>query len=339
MSRARAEVPLVDDSALLHGVYAAPACRHRGLSIDRSRHSRSSACSAASNAPRPATPPTSPARSRPTVATASPLSGSRSTTAPAQAYGLGGRGAVILAAINKIETNFGTNHGPSPAGAVGWMQFMPDTWTAYGVDADDDGTRDPADPTTRSPPPPTPPRLRPPGGLVPGDLRLQPRRLVRPRRPRPRRPLPGRLRTHHHRPAAAPGGDGQLHWPKTVRTITGRFGEQRPGLTHTRHRHRRPARRTGHGRRGRTVVLVQDTASSGGYGNYVCAQHGPKLRTCYAHLSPVSVRVRQRVAAHGVIGACGNKGHSFGAHLHFEVRVPPGWVPTDRWSGSISSRR
>ncbi len=39
----------------------------------------------------------------------------------------------ILAAINEIETNYGTDQ--STAGAVGWMQFMPATWTAYGVDA------------------------------------------------------------------------------------------------------------------------------------------------------------------------------------------------------------
>ncbi|TAN22877.1 MAG: hypothetical protein EPN30_08010 [Actinomycetota bacterium] len=38
----------------------------------------------------------------------------------------------VLAAINKIESNDGTNLGPSTAGAVGWMQFMPATWAYYG---------------------------------------------------------------------------------------------------------------------------------------------------------------------------------------------------------------
>ena len=52
----------------------------------------------------------------------------------------------VLAAINKIESGFGQNLGPSSAGAYGWMQFMPATWAAYGVDADGDGRRDPADP-------------------------------------------------------------------------------------------------------------------------------------------------------------------------------------------------
>jgi murein DD-endopeptidase MepM/ murein hydrolase activator NlpD len=53
----------------------------------------------------------------------------------------------VLAAINKIESNFGQNMGPSSAGAVGWMQFMPSTWLRWGVDADGDGIADPWDPT------------------------------------------------------------------------------------------------------------------------------------------------------------------------------------------------
>ncbi len=61
-------------------------------------------------------------------------------------YRLEGRGPAILAAINKVETDFGDNMGPSSAGALGWMQFMPETWAAYGVDADGDGRKDPSDP-------------------------------------------------------------------------------------------------------------------------------------------------------------------------------------------------
>jgi len=53
----------------------------------------------------------------------------------------------ILASINKIESNFGQNMGPSSAGAVGWMQFMPSTWLRWGVDADGDGIADPWNPT------------------------------------------------------------------------------------------------------------------------------------------------------------------------------------------------
>jgi membrane-bound lytic murein transglycosylase B len=64
----------------------------------------------------------------------------------ADAYGLGPQGAAILASINGIESAFGTNMGPSTAGAIGWMQFLPSTWETYGVDASGDGVRDPYNP-------------------------------------------------------------------------------------------------------------------------------------------------------------------------------------------------
>jgi cell wall-associated NlpC family hydrolase len=53
----------------------------------------------------------------------------------------------VLGAINKVETNFGQNLGPSSAGAVGWMQFMPSTWARWGIDANGDGVADPNNPT------------------------------------------------------------------------------------------------------------------------------------------------------------------------------------------------
>ncbi|HWJ50066.1 MAG TPA: lytic murein transglycosylase, partial [Solirubrobacteraceae bacterium] len=52
----------------------------------------------------------------------------------------------ILAAVNEIETNYGTDQSVSSAGAVGWMQFMPATWLQYGVDALDAGYADPYNP-------------------------------------------------------------------------------------------------------------------------------------------------------------------------------------------------
>ncbi|HWT95369.1 MAG TPA: lytic transglycosylase domain-containing protein [Solirubrobacteraceae bacterium] len=64
-------------------------------------------------------------------------------TAAAAKYELGAEGPAILAGLTKVESNFGQNMGPSSAGAIGWTQFMPGTWKAYGVDADGDGKRDP----------------------------------------------------------------------------------------------------------------------------------------------------------------------------------------------------
>jgi len=52
----------------------------------------------------------------------------------------------ILAAINEIETNYGSDQSVSTAGAVGWMQFEPSTWLQYGVDALNAGYADPYNP-------------------------------------------------------------------------------------------------------------------------------------------------------------------------------------------------
>ena len=62
-------------------------------------------------------------------------------------YRLGDRGPAILAGIAAVETDFGRNMSTSSAGAVGFMQFLPGTWTTYGVDADGDGRKDPASPS------------------------------------------------------------------------------------------------------------------------------------------------------------------------------------------------
>jgi hypothetical protein len=53
----------------------------------------------------------------------------------------------VLAAINEIETDYGRNLNVSSAGARGWMQFMPATWKAYGVDANGDGAKNPYHPS------------------------------------------------------------------------------------------------------------------------------------------------------------------------------------------------
>ncbi len=52
----------------------------------------------------------------------------------------------VLAAIHRLETNFGTGPAISTAGAQGPMQFMPDTFESYGVDGNGDGTVEVNDP-------------------------------------------------------------------------------------------------------------------------------------------------------------------------------------------------
>jgi murein DD-endopeptidase MepM/ murein hydrolase activator NlpD len=53
----------------------------------------------------------------------------------------------ILAAINSIETDYGRNLNTSPAGAEGWMQFVPTTWAQYGMTVNGTGIPNPYDPT------------------------------------------------------------------------------------------------------------------------------------------------------------------------------------------------
>ena len=56
------------------------------------------------------------------------------------------------------------------------------------------------------------------------------------------------------------------------------------------------------------------------WGNYVCVEADGK-RMYYCHLASRAVKVGDTVKKGQRIGIMGNTGYSFGAHLHFEVRV------------------
>jgi murein DD-endopeptidase MepM/ murein hydrolase activator NlpD len=70
-----------------------------------------------------------------------------------------------------------------------------------------------------------------------------------------------------------------------------------------------------------TVIFTEPEASSGGYGNYTCIDHGGGLSTCYAHQETFAVSAGQQVAQGQVIGYSDCTGYCFGPHLHFEVRI------------------
>ena len=98
----------------------------------------------------------------------------------------------VLAAIGQIESADGQNMGPSTAGALGPMQFLPSTWKVWGID----GFGDTGPPDIMNPFDAVPSAARllcadgaatGGAGPAPGDLRLQPRRLVRRRGAHPGR--------------------------------------------------------------------------------------------------------------------------------------------------------
>lgn len=76
-----------------------------------------------------------------------------------------------------------------------------------------------------------------------------------------------------------------------------------------------------------TVIFTEPEASSGGYGNFTCVDHGGGLSTCYAHQESFAVSAGQQVSQGQVIGYSDCTGHCFGPHVHFEVRI--NGAPTD----------
>jgi murein DD-endopeptidase MepM/ murein hydrolase activator NlpD len=60
---------------------------------------------------------------------------------------------------------------------------------------------------------------------------------------------------------------------------------------------------------------------NGGYGNMVDIDHGNGVVTRYGHLSAISVRIGQTVAAGTAIGRIGETGRATGPHLHYEIRI------------------
>ena len=119
-------------------------------------------------------------------------------------------------------------------------------------------------------------------------------------------------------PLSAPSSSGMI-WPVDgvlTSTFGPRWGSSHEGIDISA-AEGTPIRAADSG----TVILLQTEAESGGYGNYTCVDHGNAISTCYAHQSGFNTTSGATVAQGEIIGYVGNTGHSFGAHLHFEVRI------------------
>jgi penicillin-binding protein A len=117
-----------------------------------------------------------------------------------------------------------------------------------------------------------------------------------------------------------PEATGAFIWPSAYQALSGGdFKEGHPGID--------LASPLG------SPVFAADTGlvifagwSGLGYGNSILIDHGNGFQTLYAHLSQVSVYCGARVEKGKLIGLSGNTGNSTGPHLHFEVRVPGGYI-------------
>ena len=121
------------------------------------------------------------------------------------------------------------------------------------------------------------------------------------------------------------GGSGMLIWPVSGAVVSGfgpRWGSMHEGVD-IAVPEMTPIRAAATG----TVILLQSEASSGGYGNFTCIDHGGGLSTCYAHQTSFAVGEGQSVSQGDIIGYTGCTGHCYGPHLHFEVRI--NGSPTD----------
>src|SRR4051812_23916038 len=71
----------------------------------------------------------------------------------------------------------------------------------------------------------------------------------------------------------------------------------------------------------RTGVVTWAGWHAGGWGKEVTIAHGDGVRTIYAHLSLVDVRVGQTVTTGTTVGRVGATGDATGPHLHFQVML------------------
>ena len=117
-----------------------------------------------------------------------------------------------------------------------------------------------------------------------------------------------------------PVGSGKFIWPSVYQSLSGgAFREGHPGIDLST-----PSGTPVYAADAGLVIFAGWTGV--GYGNTVVIDHGNGYRTLYGHLSQVSTYCGAKVKAGKLIGLSGSTGNSTGPHLHFEVRVPGGYL-------------
>ncbi len=117
-----------------------------------------------------------------------------------------------------------------------------------------------------------------------------------------------------------PVGSGKFIWPTVYQAVSGgKFEEKHPGIDLSA-----PEGSAVYAADAGLVIFAG--WSELGYGNVIVIDHGNGYKTLYAHLSQVSKYCGAKVQSGQLIGLAGNTGNSTGGHLHFEVRVPGGYL-------------
>jgi murein DD-endopeptidase MepM/ murein hydrolase activator NlpD len=213
----------------------------------------------------------------------------------------------VLAAIGYIESGHGANVGPSSAGALGPMQFLPSTWDFYGVDGDGDGRRDVMD--YRDAIPAAANLLRANGAPANWERAI----FAYNHADWYVRQVLAQAERYRGDCAAGdwPGGSGRLAWP-VQGPITSPFCERRswerchPGLDIAV-----PSGTPVHAAGDGTVTLARPVSGSG---NIICITHTPRLTTSLAHLSQFRTHAGARDLRGDVVGLSGCTGRCFGPH-------------------------
>lgn len=244
----------------------------------------------------------------------------------------------VLAAIAKHETDFGKNMGPSFAGAVGFMQFMPTTWSGsrnpkasdnpanpswdtdpqtiaqyggFGTDGDGDGNADPFNAWDAV--------FAAANMLAKNGFAKDPRKAIY---------------TYNHdwgyvdwvlskaeeySNQMAPTEDGVWPLPPQYTEITCPYGSPREDSGF--HHGVDIACPVGTPVFAALPGRVTYTGWKGPYGNCIIVDSGSGTEILCAHLSQIGVRVGQELGQNQQIALSGNTGKTTGPHLHFEMRV------------------